>query len=127
MTSSLQLRERSSSDEVVKLLACKARDHGFDSQSRRYNFRDKLSPASKSRNACDIANATFILKTANQPNEEKKCLQRLLNIKQYKILCTLTIDVMGIRKTLRLLPLCRVGILLFNTPSAKEEISVTLS
>ena len=30
---------------VVKLLACRARDPGFDSRSRRYDFRDWLSPA----------------------------------------------------------------------------------
>ena len=29
-----------------KLLACRARGPGFDYWSRRYNFRDKLSPAS---------------------------------------------------------------------------------
>ena len=34
---------------VVKLLACGARGPGFDSRSRRYDFRDLLSPASKSR------------------------------------------------------------------------------
>ena len=34
---------------VVKLLACGARGPGFDSRSRRYDFRDWLSPASNSR------------------------------------------------------------------------------
>ena len=34
---------------VVKLLACRARGTRFDSRSRRYDFRDWLSPASKSR------------------------------------------------------------------------------
>ena len=33
---------------VVKLLACGARGTGFDSRSRRYNFRDWLFHASKS-------------------------------------------------------------------------------
>ena len=37
----------SSGGVVVKLLACGARGPGFDSRSRRYNFRDWLSPASK--------------------------------------------------------------------------------
>ena len=31
---------------MVKLLACGARGPGFDSRSRRYDFRDLLSPAS---------------------------------------------------------------------------------
>ena len=39
----------SSGGVVVKLLACGARVPGFDSWSCRYNFRDWLSPASKSR------------------------------------------------------------------------------
>ena len=34
---------------VVKLLACGARGPGFDSPPRHLNFRDWLSPASKSR------------------------------------------------------------------------------
>ena len=34
---------------VVKLLACGARGPGFDSQSSPLNFREWLSPASKSR------------------------------------------------------------------------------
>ena len=38
---------RSSVGVVVKLLACEARGLGFDSWSRRYDFRDWLSPASK--------------------------------------------------------------------------------
>ena len=39
----------SSGGVVVKLLACGARGMGFHSQSRRYDFRDWLSPTSKSR------------------------------------------------------------------------------
>ena len=39
----------SSGGVVVKLLACGARGSGFNSRSCRYNFRDWLSPASKSR------------------------------------------------------------------------------
>ena len=38
----------SSGGVVVKLLAYGARDLGFDSRSRHYDFRDWLSPASKS-------------------------------------------------------------------------------
>ena len=34
---------------VVKLLACWARGPGFDSPPRHLNFRDRLSPACKSR------------------------------------------------------------------------------
>ena len=40
--------ERSRCGEVVKFLACGARGLGFNSGSRRYNFRDWLYPASKS-------------------------------------------------------------------------------
>ena len=36
------------SGEVVKRLACGVKGSGFDSWSRRYDFRDWLSPASKS-------------------------------------------------------------------------------
>ena len=36
---------------MVKLLACGARGPGFDSRSRRYDFRDWFSPASKSQNS----------------------------------------------------------------------------
>ena len=39
----------SSGGVVVKLLACGARGAGFNSWSRSYDFRDWLSPASKSR------------------------------------------------------------------------------
>ena len=39
----------SSGGVVVKLLACRARGPGFDSRSRRYDFRDWLSPASMSQ------------------------------------------------------------------------------
>ena len=39
----------SSVGRVVKLLACGARGPGFDSPPRHLNFRDWLSPASKSR------------------------------------------------------------------------------
>ena len=48
---------RSSIDVVVKLLACGARDTGFDSRSRRYDFRDWLSKASKSWYDWKIAKA----------------------------------------------------------------------
>ena len=51
---------------VVKLLACRARGSGLDSRPRRYDFRDWLSPASKSQNGWNIAKATSILKTTNQ-------------------------------------------------------------
>ena len=40
---------RSSVGVVVKLFACGARGLGFDSRSHRYDIRDWLSPASKSR------------------------------------------------------------------------------
>ena len=40
---------RSGGGRVVKLLACGARGPGFDSPPRHLNFRDWLSPASKSR------------------------------------------------------------------------------
>ena len=50
---------------VVKLLACEARGPVFDSRSRRYDFRDWLSPASKSRYG-NIAKAMLIPKTTNQ-------------------------------------------------------------
>ena len=40
---------RSSGGVVVELLVCGARGPGFASRSRRYDFRDWLSPASKSR------------------------------------------------------------------------------
>ena len=46
---------RSSGGVVVKLLACGARGLGFDSRSRRYDFRDWLSPAFKSRYGWNIA------------------------------------------------------------------------
>ena len=42
-------KNRSSGGVVVKLLACGARGQGFDSRSRRYDFGDWLSPASKSQ------------------------------------------------------------------------------
>ena len=40
---------RSSGGVMVKLLACVTRDPWFDSGSRRYDFRDLLSNASRSR------------------------------------------------------------------------------
>ena len=49
---------RSSSCVVVKLLACGARGPEIYSQSHRYNFRDWLSPASKSRYGWKIAKVT---------------------------------------------------------------------
>ena len=58
---------RSSGGVVVKLLACGARGPGFNSRSRRYDFRDWLSPASKSQYGWKVAKATKILKTTNQP------------------------------------------------------------
>ena len=48
----------SGSGQVVKLLACGARGPGFDSRSRHLNFRDWLSPASKSRCGWNTAEAT---------------------------------------------------------------------
>ena len=56
----------SSSGVVDKLLACGARGPGFESRSRRYDFRDWLSPASKSQYGWNIAKATKVLKTTNQ-------------------------------------------------------------
>ena len=41
--------KESGGGQVVKLLACGVRRPGFDSRSRHLNFRDWLSPASKSR------------------------------------------------------------------------------
>ena len=49
------------------LLACGARGLRFYSRSRRYDFRDWLSPASKSR--WNTAKVTYILKTTSQPKE----------------------------------------------------------
>ena len=51
----------SSSGVVVKLLASPLAEKevwGFDSQSRRYDFRNWLSPLSKSPYRCNIAKAT---------------------------------------------------------------------
>ena len=53
---------------MVKLLACGAKGMGFDSRSRRYNFRDLLSPASKSRYGWEIAKATYI--SSKQPTNQ---------------------------------------------------------
>ena len=50
---------------MVKLLALGARGPGFDSRSQRYNFRDWLSPASKSRCGWNIA------KSPKQRTEER--------------------------------------------------------
>ena len=44
--------------EVVKLLVCGARGPGFDSRSRRYDFRNWLSPATKSPYDRKTAQAT---------------------------------------------------------------------
>ena len=52
---------QSSAGVVVKLLALGARDSGFDSRSCRYDFRNWLSPASKSQYGWNI------LKTTIQP------------------------------------------------------------
>ena len=49
---------RRSGGVVVKLLACGSRGPGFDCQSRNYDFRDWLSPASKSRYGRNTAKAT---------------------------------------------------------------------
>ena len=55
---------RSGGGVVVKLLA---RGQCFDYRSRRYDFRDWLSPAaSKSRYGWNTAKAAYILKTINQ-------------------------------------------------------------
>ena len=54
-----------SSDGVVLGLWSKWSE--CDSRSCRYDFRDWLSPASKSRYGWNIANTTSILKTTNQP------------------------------------------------------------
>ena len=56
----------SSGGVVVKLLACGAIGPGFNSLSPRYNFRDWLSPTSKSQYGWNIAKVRLILKT-NQP------------------------------------------------------------
>ena len=58
---------RSSGGVVVKPLACGARGPGFDSRSRRYDFRDWLSPASMSWYGWNTAEATLIFNTTNQP------------------------------------------------------------
>ena len=64
-------RNGSSGGRVVKLLACGARGPGFDSPPRHLNFRDWLSPASKSRYGWKIAKATLILnKTKPNQNQE---------------------------------------------------------
>ena len=47
----LSLKPGSSGGVVVKLLACEARGPGFDPRFHRYDFRDWLSPASKSKMA----------------------------------------------------------------------------
>ena len=44
--------------EWFKLLACEARGPGFDSPPRHLNFRDWLSPASKSRYGLNTAKVT---------------------------------------------------------------------
>ena len=51
--SAVSALDRSSGGVVVKLLACRAR--GWGSISRRYDFRDWLSPASKSGYGWNIA------------------------------------------------------------------------
>ena len=51
------------------VVACGARGLWVESWSRRYNFRDWLSPASKSWYGSKIAKATQKIKTTNQPTE----------------------------------------------------------
>ena len=46
---------------LVKLLACEARCSGFDTPPRHLNFRDK------SRYGWNVAEATLILNTNNEP------------------------------------------------------------
>ena len=60
----------SGGDRVVKLLACGSRGPGFDSPPRHLNFRNCLSPASKSRYGWNTAKATQILNTTNQPTNQ---------------------------------------------------------
>ena len=69
----------SSRGQVVKLLTCGARGPGFKSPPRHLNFRDWLSPASKSRYGWNTAKATRILNTTNQPTNQRssrKCLSK---------------------------------------------------
>ena len=72
-TLSISLTDRpsrgSSGGRVVKLLACGARGQGFDSPPPHLNFRDWLSPASKSRYGWNTAKATWIFNT-NQPTNQ---------------------------------------------------------
>ena len=65
--------QMSSGDVVVKLLACGARGPEFDSRSRRLDFRDWLSPASKSRYGWNIAKCDVNLRI-NQPIETSEFL-----------------------------------------------------
>ena len=61
---------------MVKLLACGARGPGLDSRSHRYDFRDWLSYASKSRYGWNAAKATQVIKTTNQqPTNTNHCTQ----------------------------------------------------
>ena len=66
----------SSGGVLVKLLTCEARGSEFDSRSRRYNFRDWLSPASKSRYGCNTTTATLILNSTNQPTNRHSKVTR---------------------------------------------------
>ena len=59
-------RQWESSKVDTKLLACGARGPEFDSPPRHLNFRDWLSPASKSQYGWNTAKATKILNTTNQ-------------------------------------------------------------
>ena len=54
----IQNIDGSSGCVVVNLLACGAGGTGFDSRSRRYDFRDWLSHASKSWYGLKVAKAT---------------------------------------------------------------------
>ena len=66
-------REQRSGVVVIffKLLACRARGSGFDSQSRRYNFRDLLSPASKSHYGWNTAVRSSEVNPQYNNNNEK--------------------------------------------------------
>ena len=59
---------------VGKLLAWGARGPGFDSRSRRYDFRNFLSPASKTRYGSNIAKATLIFKGVGEGGGGGTCL-----------------------------------------------------
>ena len=77
---------RSSGGRVVKLLACGARGPGFDSRPRHSNFRDWLSPISKSRYGWNAAKATLILILQFNSSSKYGCsLQRIIKIVNFFI------------------------------------------